>query len=144
MQAGELVESLAAADFQSAVIFFHRFGQGVRGFLRCPLEQGEEVADRIGQQRLVVLDRQNVIGAPIPDRLGDVGLGAHGIDGDDAACQRQHREQLRNRRLLVGFSGGRPLAQEQAGPRSEGADQMQRCGKGADFLTILLVTFCHV
>jgi hypothetical protein len=45
--------------------------------------------------RLIVLHRQHVVGAAVPNGLGDVGLGAHGIDRDDTAFQGQGRQQFR-------------------------------------------------
>ena len=73
----DLVEGPAAADFDPPVIFLDGFRYGVRRALRHGLELGEEVPDRIGQERLIVLDRQHVIGASVTNRLGDIGLRAH-------------------------------------------------------------------
>src|ERR1700712_5207871 len=72
--------------------------RGRIGAKACP-----EVLDSRGQLRLVVLHCQNVIGAAIPDDLSDVGLCAHGVDGDRATFQRQGGEQLWNGGLLVGL-----------------------------------------
>ena len=53
--------------------------------IRGGLEQRKEIAQGIGQGRLVVLYRQYVVSTAMADRLGHVALGAYGVDRDDAA-----------------------------------------------------------
>ena len=45
---------------------------------------GKELPQGIGQGALVILDGQQVIPAPVENLLGDPGLAADGIEGDDA------------------------------------------------------------
>ena len=96
--------------------------------LRGVLELLEEIAQRFGQVRLIILHSQDVVGTTIPDRLGDARLGPHGIDGNDTAFQRQSRQQFGDRRLLVRLRRRRPLPDHHTGAGSKGADQMQRRG----------------
>jgi hypothetical protein len=98
---------------------------------RRGLEQGKEVTHRLGQCRLVVLHRQDVVGAAIANGLGDVGLGAHGVDRDDTAFQRQGRQQFGNRRLLVRFLCRRPLPRTSPAPA---AKALTRCSGVASTL----------
>lgn len=115
-----------SGDARSAVILLKRLEELVRGLVRRgAFEEGEEIAERVGQRRLVVLDRQHEVGLPVPDGLGDVGLCSQGVDGDDAAFERQRVEQQRNRRLLVRLLGRCGLAQHDAGTGGKGADQVQ-------------------
>ena len=44
---------------------------------------GDEYLDILTQRSLVAFQRQDVIGALVEDRLGDIPLAAHGIDGHD-------------------------------------------------------------
>jgi len=86
-----------------------------------------EVFDRRGQFGLIVLDGQHVVGAPLPDRLSDVGLRAHGIGGYRAAGQRQGGMHLGNRSLFVGLLCRGTLSQHQSSAGGKGLNQMQ-CG----------------
>ena len=63
---------------------------------------------------------------PRPDALRNVGLGGHGIDGDDASFRRQRGQEFRNRRRLVAPLRWWPLPQPQSITASTGADQVQR------------------
>ena len=79
---------------------------------------------------LIVLGGQQIVAAEIDDRLGDVGLAAHGVDGDEAARKRSGRgqflQQQGNGGDLVGFVGHRPLPQHEAVGCRIGRDEMQR------------------
>lgn len=124
-KARQWVEGIATARFQPTVILPHGFGGRVRRTFLGGVELDEEVTHRIGQDRLIVLDHQQVVGAPIPDRLGNIRLGTHRIDGDDDPFQRQTGQQFRNRRLLVRLLRRRPLSQHQTGAGGKGTDQME-------------------
>src|SRR5271166_5924693 len=68
---------------------------------------GVESAFCLGAQgRLVGLDRQQVIGSLVLDRLRDFGVGGDGVDRDERAFQAavlaEPLKQDRNRRKLVG------------------------------------------
>jgi len=111
------------------VILLHRLGKRVVGpFGRVGTKSAPEVADRFGQLQLVVLNRQNAVGASILDQLRDPGLCADGVDGHGATGQRQRGQQLGNGRNLVGFFSCGALAQHQAGSGGKGGNQMQ--GRG--------------
>ena len=104
IEAFQLIEHVAAACLQPAVILLHGLGERVRGvYGRMSAEAAPEVFYRLGQFGLVVLDRQHVVGAAVLNGRGDGGLCAHGIDGDGAASQRKRGKQLRNRCNFVGF-----------------------------------------
>ena len=125
MQAVQLVEDITVAYFQPTMIFLDHFidvmGRFVGGSLKCL----EEIPDRFGQLRLIVLDRQDIVRALLQDGLCDIRLGTHRIDGDRTPGQRQRRQKFWNRRLLIGFGGRRPLSQDQTSASGKGADQMQ-------------------
>jgi len=55
------------------------------------------------QARLVVLDRQEVVGAAAADPLGRALLGVHGVGGDDRTVQVHGGEQVPQRGDLVGL-----------------------------------------
>ena len=112
----------------SSMILLHGFGHRVGCPVRRRLEPDKEIAQRIGQARLVVPERQDVIGTTIADGLGDVGLGTHGIESDDAAFQRQGSQEFRNGRLFIGLRRRCPLPEHQTGTCGKRTHQMQRRG----------------
>jgi len=91
MQTRQLIEGITTPRLDSSMILLHGFGHRMGCPVRCRLEPGKEIAHRIGQVRLVVPERQDVIGATIAD-----GLGTHGIERNDAAFQRQGSQEFRN------------------------------------------------
>jgi len=81
VQAIELIGGKAAAMLDATVVFFDvlveaggRLGSGGR------LELREEIFDRLGERRMIVLDCQDLVALLAANRLGDVGLRAHRID----------------------------------------------------------------
>ncbi len=66
--------------------------------LQGPADTGLGQQDRVEQLRMVVLHAQDVVGAPLTDLAGDGRLGAHRINGDDAAGHVQGTQQARNGR----------------------------------------------
>ena len=56
----------------------------------------EIAPDLVMQAGLVVLDREQVVAAAVEEGLGDVGLAAHGVGGDERAGQREAFEQERD------------------------------------------------
>ena len=120
-KAVQLIESETATDFDPNIIFPNGFEPGVRRALRYGSESGEEVADG----------------------LSNMGLGAHGSKGNDAALQRQCRQQLRDRLLLVRFLDRRALPQDQSCARCKGAYQMQWRGINTRAATSLAVDGDH-
>ena len=97
----------------------------MRRLVRCGLKRLQEILHRFGQRRLIVLDREDIVRAPIADRLGDAGLCPHGVDGHDAAFQRQGGQQFGNGRLLVRLLRGRLLTENDSRAGGKGADQVQ-------------------
>jgi hypothetical protein len=66
----QLIEDTVAAGFDASMALFDAFNKAMRRtYGRMSTEAVPEVLDGHSQFRLVVLDRQNVIGAAIPDRL---------------------------------------------------------------------------
>ena len=63
----------------------------------------KEPCDIFVEMTLVVLNRQHIVGVPLDDRLGDLGLAAHGVDGHDTARYLEQLQQLGDRGDLVGF-----------------------------------------
>lgn len=122
----EWVEDLAAPDLSPAVIFFDGLVAVMRRLRGRRLKRLEVVLDRVGKRRLIVLDRQGIVGSPIADRPGDVRLGPHGVDRHEAPFERQRREELGNGRLFVRFRRRRPLSENPARPSGKGTDQKQR------------------
>ena len=66
---------------------------------------------RFVQRGLVALDRQQVVRAEGADGAGDLALGAHGIDADQTAPDRQGLQQCRDGRYFVALVGDSLLAQ---------------------------------
>jgi hypothetical protein len=81
-------------------------------------------ADLLGERRPVVLEREEVVGALAADRPGDVGLAAHGVDGDERTLELEPRQEQRDRIDLVRLLGHGLLAEHQ--PARPGRDQVQR------------------
>ena len=63
----------------------------------------KQVLDVSVELPLVGLHRQQVVGAAVDDLLGNLGLAAHGVDGDDAPAQLQQRQQLGDGGDFVGI-----------------------------------------
>ena len=72
----------------------------------------EEEADVLGQRRPVVLEGEQVVGAPGPDRASDIALAPHRIDGDKGAGEFEPLQQQRNGRGLVALGGDRLLTED--------------------------------
>jgi hypothetical protein len=77
---------------------------------------------------VVVLHAQHIVGAPLTDLACDGALGAHRINGDDAAGQVQGAQELGNRSDFIRFLVGGNLSEHQAHLCGKGADHVQRCG----------------
>ena len=105
---------------------------GIGGGVGRPLVAGlrlvEEQPDLVGQARLVVLQRQQVVGTLGADRRGDAALAAHGVDGDQGAGQLQPLQQQRYGDDFIAFDGGGLLPQHQSLAAGPGRDDMQRVG----------------
>ena len=52
----------------------------------------QEQSDVAVQRRLIALQREDIVPAPIDDLPGDIALAVEGIDGDGRAFERQHRQ----------------------------------------------------
>ena len=78
------------------------------------------------QGGLVALDRQQVVSAHVPDGARDLALGAHRVDADQAALDRQGLQQRRDGRDLVALVGDLLLAQDDPQAGGEGADHVHR------------------
>lgn len=124
VEAIDRVERPATSHFCSTVLLFTALRGGVWGQGAAHVCLGEQEGfDELG---MVVLHAQHVVGAAFTNCLCNAGLGAHRVDGDDTALERQRRRQFGNRLDLVGLLGRRDLTEHEADVGSEGADQVQR------------------
>ena len=80
----------------------------------------EGLDHRLVQLRLVVLERQHIVGPPVAEGLRHPRVADHGVDGHDATL-----EQFRNGRNLVGLVGHPTLTQDQARRVGPGTHRMQ-------------------
>ncbi len=90
--------SFLSATFLSATFLSGAF---LSGHLKQVLDVSVELP-------LVGLHRQQVVGAAVDDLLGNLGLAAHGVNGDDAPAQLQQRQQLGDGGDFVGMGLGVP------------------------------------
>ena len=81
--------------------------------------QGGCILHPVVETLVVAPHAQHVVGPLLPDLARDRLLAAHGIEGNDAARQAQHVQQLRDGRDFVG-----PVLHRRLGLRL-GADQVQ-------------------
>ena len=105
-----LVADDMAADFDTAVVAVGGLG-GLEFLGRGVVEIAFDV---VVQSGLVVFDGEEVVGAALEDGGGDLGLAAHGIDGDQRAFQFEALEQQRDGGDFVGFDVGGFLAEDEA------------------------------
>ncbi len=94
------------------------------------------------QRPLVAFQGQQVVASSLDDLLGDLGLRAHGVDGDDRACQAHQLQNLGNRRDFVRFLVASHLGQRQAEVRRPHADRMQGAQAFATIVASPLCEFC--
>lgn len=87
---------------------------------------GKEEGGVLIEPALIGLERQDIIGFFTDNLAGNLGLTAHGIDGDDAAGNFQQLQQLRQGRDLVRFRIYFGLRQHQVVLRGEGAHHRDR------------------
>ena len=84
----------------------------------------ESILNRLVQPGLVTFDRQQVIGLPGNDLLGNRPLAAHGVNTDEEAFQVQGIEQFGNGRDLVALRRHFLLTKYQTQPGRKGADHV--------------------
>lgn len=123
----------AAAGFDAAVVVLCQgdFIARSRGQFPFGIKPGEQ--DRIEQTRMIVLHAQHIVRLALADRLGDLGLSPHRVDGHDRAFERQGLEQLGDSGYFVGFLRRGGLSQHHSDTRRKGADQVQRMDVGVLF-----------
>ena len=117
----DVVADEGTADLDAAVVAIGGLvgGEGAR-------RRGVEIEPHLlGQRRPVVLQREKIIGLLVADLLGDLGLAADGVVGDERAGELEPLEQERDRHDLVRLFRDRLLAEHQALPARPGRDQMQ-------------------
>ena len=81
------------------------------------------------QSRLVGLDGEDVVRAGGEDRVGGIGLGVHGVQGDHASAQVSRVEpgqQVTHCGDLVALRGDRDLPEDDTAGVVEGGDQVRR------------------
>jgi hypothetical protein len=138
-QPGDVADDPVAADLEATMPTAQGRGSaiGIGRLMGGPASRGaileaggallaEEIGDVAMQRRLVVLERQQVIGAPVANDGGDLLLAADGIDGDNGAFQAEQREKLGNGGDLVVLGTDGELTQHQALARRPGRDHMDR------------------
>ena len=86
----------------------------------------EPARDILVQRRVVVLERQHIVGLVLDDGLCHRLLAAHRVDRDDRASELQLGQQIGNRIDFVGLVRHRLHAQHQARLRGKRAHQMHR------------------
>src|SRR6516164_3625334 len=119
----DMVADEMAALFDPAMV---GVGRLMKGFDALGLLIGEEVFDVLEQNRPIGFEREQIVAAARNDRLSDVGLGSHGVDGDEGALEVEALQKRRNGADFVGFVGDRLLTQHQPLPRGPCADHVQR------------------
>ena len=78
------------------------------------------------QAALVAFERQDIVGLSGTDRLGNLLLATHGIDGHDTACEVQRAQQLRNGGDFVTLGINLALAEHQPIFARPGTDHVDR------------------
>lgn len=86
---------------------------------------GEEVLDVLEKSRPIGRERQQIVAA-CDDRLGDVGLGSHGVDGKEGAFEFEALHKRRDSADFIGLAGDRLLAQHQSLAGGPCAEHVQR------------------
>ena len=119
----DLVTNGVAARGDPAVATIHRLTPFERQSRRRLVEQHRDLGERGWP---VLLQRQQVVPAAIADRLGDPGLSAHRINGDQGSLQVQTFEQQRNGGDFVGLLFRRLLAKDDPLTGGPGGDHVQR------------------
>ncbi len=97
-----------------------------RIFERDRLLFAGEQFDIVAQRALVALQREDVIGLLVDDRLRDFALATRSVDGHHCAFDGQQLEQRRNGDDLVRLVADPGLAEHHALARGEGRDDMDR------------------
>ena len=118
----DVVADSVATGLQAAMVGIGGF-TGVEGAGLGVVEEGFDLAE---QQRPVGLQGEQVVAATLDDGLGDLGLCADRIDGDQGTGQGQALQQQRDGGDLVRLVADRLLAQHQTLAAGPGGDQMQR------------------
>ena len=75
--------------------------------------------------RPVLLEGEDIVASAVEDRPRDLGLGPHGIDGDECAVQVQSLEQQGNGHDFIGFFRHRFLSEHETLTRGPGGYGMQ-------------------
>jgi len=91
------------------------------------LQQQKRVSHLLGQQALIVLDRQHIVGLLLDNLCGDASLTPYGVDGHHRSGQFQRRQQLGNRRDSVGFFIDLALSQHQTVALGLGRTHVDEC-----------------
>ena len=87
----------------------------------------DEELDIVFERALIALQGEDVIGFLVDDRLRDVALAAHRVDGHDRPLlDRQHAQQLGNGDDLVGFFPDLDLTENEPLARGESRHDVDR------------------
>ena len=124
-QPGDIVDDLRPAGLDPAVVAVGGLGDARRcgGIVEHP-------ADIVQERGPIALQGQDIVAAPVEDRLGGGFLAVHRVGGDDPPLQRKEGQQLRHHRDLVGAAVDLALAQDHTLLACPGADHVQRPRSG--------------
>ena len=96
----------------------------------------QKQADIVIERALIALERQNIIGALVPNLFRNAALTTHRINRDGVPRDIEQIKQGWNRRNLIGFFGHFLLRQDQPGICSKGTDHVDRRRPGAGVSTV--------
>lgn len=126
-QVADAAQHAGATGLDAAMLAIDRLGPAVG--------RGERVIEQqphIGQQRrLVLLQRQHMLGLAVEQSFGSPALAVHGIGGRHPACQVKHGDEGEQGVDLVAALVHSVLAQDQSRLAGPGADEMQRRGSAS-------------
>lgn len=93
----DIAQHAGSAGFDPAMIAVDRFGPAVGWCLRV-IEQQPHVCQ---QRRLVLLERQNIVGPSLQQGRSDPTLALHGVRRDDLAFEVEHGHEVEQRVDLI-------------------------------------------
>lgn len=102
----------------------------------CGLRRGtqafEVCGDGLVRFLLVAFEREDLVGTGVLDEVGDVGMAAHGINGDDGFVELEFSKESRWSFQFIAFLRADLVTDAQARFADQGAQDMQcafpRCG----------------
>ena len=124
----DIIADKMAALFDAAVI---GIGRDVDRFDLCGFRVGEELDHIVMENRSIGLEGEQIVAPARHDPLCNLGLGSHGVDGDERALQFELLQKRGDGADFVGLFLDRLLTQDQALSGGPGADHVQRRAAGS-------------